>query len=357
MAVITPTSTDQIDMAPKRKFRDVWMADPAFQPWLSSVIEDPEKASCVFCKRQFGAHLTAITRHKETKMHILNAQKFEDLPKQETSSSPVGASVAVAVALLMAFIAEHNLSFSIIDHMVELMKVMFPDSAIAQGIHMHKTKCTETMKSLANVITEDLVKKLRIYKFSIIIDETTDVSCTKTCAVLVRYFDLTSHKINSCFFSLINLYSSSSVGSTVENLYEKLMETLDSHNIPRSNFIGFAADGASKIMGENNSLTGSLKDSLPGITVLRCICHSIHLAASEAAKQLPRKCEDLLRDIYSFFSHSAKRKHELKIFQIFCNVKPHKILHPCQTRWLSYHEAVARILEQWRQPLRLYFIE
>ncbi|XP_076043834.1 uncharacterized protein LOC143026929 isoform X2 [Oratosquilla oratoria] len=95
-------------------------------------------------------------------MHIRNAQEFEDLPKQETSSSPVGASVAVAVALLMAFIAEHNLSFSIIDHMVELMKVMLPDSAIAQGIHMHKTKCTETMKSLANVITEDLVKKLRI---------------------------------------------------------------------------------------------------------------------------------------------------------------------------------------------------
>ncbi|XP_076044864.1 uncharacterized protein LOC143027462 [Oratosquilla oratoria] len=147
-------------------------------------------------------------------MHILNAQKFEDLPKQETSSSPVGASVAVAVALLMAFIAEHNLSFSIIDPMVELVKVMFPDSAIAQGIHMHKTKCSETMiKSLANAITEDLTKKLRIYKFSIIIDETTDVSCTKTCAVLVRYFDLTSHKINTCFFSLINLYSSSSVGS------------------------------------------------------------------------------------------------------------------------------------------------
>ncbi|XP_076043833.1 uncharacterized protein LOC143026929 isoform X1 [Oratosquilla oratoria] len=132
------------------------------------------------------------------------------------------------------------------------------------------------------------------------------------------------------------------------------MEALDSHNIPRSNFIGFAADGASNIMGENNSLTSRLKDR-PGITVFRCICHSIHLAASEAAKQLPRKCEDLLRDIYSFFSHSAKRKHELKIFQNFCNVKPHKILHPCQTRWLSYHE-VARILEQW-QPLRLYFIE
>nr|BDT63036.1 MAG: hypothetical protein [Trachysalambria curvirostris nimavirus] len=72
-------------MVPKRKFRHVWMTDPAFQPWLSSVEDDPEKASCIFCKKQFGALLTTITRHRETKIHIYNARKFNDhLPQQET---------------------------------------------------------------------------------------------------------------------------------------------------------------------------------------------------------------------------------------------------------------------------------
>jgi hypothetical protein len=40
----------------------------------------------------------------------------------------------------------------------------------------------------------------------------------------------------------------------------------------------------------------------------------------------------------------------LKEFQIFCNVDPHKILRPAQTRWLSLLSVVRRILEQW-EPL------
>ena len=35
-------------------------------------------------------------------------------------------------------------------------------------------------------------------------------------------------------------------------------------------------------------------------------------------------------------------------------MKPHKLLHVSQTRWLSLHAAVARVLEQWN-PLTLYF--
>lgn len=30
------------------------------------------------------------------------------------------------------------------------------------------------------------------------------------------------------------------------------------------------------------------------------------------------------------------------------------MLHACQTRWLSLHQAVQRVLEQW-QPLKMYF--
>lgn len=42
--------------------------------------------------------------------------------------------VALAKILLICFIAEHNLPFSIVDHMINLCKVMFPDSAIAHRV-------------------------------------------------------------------------------------------------------------------------------------------------------------------------------------------------------------------------------
>ena len=87
---------------------------------------------------------------------------------------------------------------------------------------------------------------------------------------------------------------------------------------------------------------------------MKCICHSAHLCTSQAAKTLPRRCEDLIRNIYAHFSHSAKRMYEFSEFQEFCETKPHKLLHVSQTRWLSFHMAVARLLEQWN-PLKLYF--
>lgn len=41
-------------------------------------------------------------------------------------------------------------------------------------------------------------------------------------------------------------------------------------------------------------------------------------------------------------------------FQQFVHVKPHKLLHPSQTRWLSLQMVVSRLLEQYN-ALKLYF--
>lgn len=143
-------------------------------------------------------------------------------------------------------------------------------------------------------------------------------------------------------------------GSTGRNLYNKIMDVLRFHEIPLGNFVGFAVDGAANIMGENNSLCSRLKEDLPGITIFKCICHSFHLCASEAAKTLPKCCEELPRNLYSYFSHSSKRKHQFKQFQDFLEIKPHKLLHPSQTRWLSLHQSVRRVLEQW-EALKAFF--
>lgn len=103
-----------------------------------------------------------------------------------------------------------------------------------------------------------------------------------------------------------------------------------------------------------SSVSSRLKNASPGICICKCIAHTIHLCSSEPAKTLPGTCEDLVRNIYNFFAHSSKRKYEFIEYQLFCNVKPFKILHQSAIRWLSLHMAVRRILAQW-QPLKLYF--
>lgn len=91
------------------------------------------------------------------------------------------------------------------------------------------------------------------------------------------------------------------------------------------------------------------------IFYIKCSCHSLHLFSSYACKKLPSEIEQLCGNIYSFFSHSPKRIKDLKEFQSYCSVRPHKILGISKTRWLSLHAVINRIIEQW-ESLRLYFI-
>jgi hypothetical protein len=87
---------------------------------------------------------------------------------------------------------------------------------------------------------------------------------------------------------------------------------------------------------------------------MKCLCYSAHLCASHACEKVPRVFEDLVRDIYSHFAHSAKRLGECKQFQHFTKTEPHKILKPAQTRWLSLEQCVQLLLEQW-PALESYF--
>lgn len=54
-------------------------------------------------------------------------------------------------------------------------------------------------------------------------------------------------------------------------------------------------------MGQHNSFFSCLRNDLPGITIHRCICHSTHLCAGEACKQLPHQSKALTRNIYWIF--------------------------------------------------------
>ncbi|KAL1446714.1 hypothetical protein MTO96_044491, partial [Rhipicephalus appendiculatus] len=55
--------------------------------------------------------------------------------------------------------------------------------------------------------------------------------------------------------------------------------------------------------------------------------------------------EDLARDVFNYFL-SPKQTSAYQEFQKLAEVKPHKLLHPSQTRWLSLEVVVTRLLEQ-----------
>lgn len=247
--------------------------------------------------------------------------------------------------------AEHNLSMNIMEHLPQLIHKVCPDSEIAKNIACGRTKTTKILTSVIGATDrENILKHIRNNKFSLLVDESTDRGCTKHLCLVVRYYK--DYKVTDAFLCLVPIQD-----GTAEALYQHIVKFFTDNCIPyKDNMVGFAADGASTMMGQYNSLASRFLADIPNLFVMKCICHTFHLCASYACAKLAREPEGLVRDVYNYFNNSPKRSAILKEFQEFLNLKPHKILHPCQTRWLSLRPAVVRLLEQY-DALRLYFTE
>ena len=243
---------------------------------------------------------------------------------------------------LLAFIAEHNLPFLLMDHLNDVIASVCPDSQIAASIQCKRTKATcITKHAFRTYFYQSLAKTLRNSPFSVIIDETTDIAAIKEMCIITRYYNDETSKVESRFLGLIEVPQ-----ANAETLFQSLTNHFEQFNVPFTNIIGYAADGANTMMGCNSSVKTRMEAANPSIFVMRCTCHSAHLAASYACATLPNETEGFVREVFTYFSHSSKRLFEFQQFQYFTETKPHKLLEASQTRWLSLYQCISRIIEQ-----------
>lgn len=263
----------------------------------------------------------------------------------------LSSAVSRAEIKVAAFAVEHHLSYNIMNHVSELLPAIFPDSEIAKGNASKRTKCSAVIDNVLGAnFKKELQEKIEGSKFfSLIVDESTDISTKSVMAVVVKYFDDAQNKESTSLLGLPLLK-----GTSAEGLFATMKEELGANNMNLQNCVGFAADTTNVMFGINNSIVSRLKEDNPHIITVKCTCHSISLAVSHATKLLPKPLEQLLRDCNSYFSHSSKRMKDLKEFQDFIQCQQQRILRLHDIRWLSMGACVARVLEQWN-VLHLYF--
>ncbi|XP_067214564.1 zinc finger protein 862-like isoform X3 [Linepithema humile] len=316
--------------------------------WLENI---KGSSYCTLCNKTLMGGITHLERHAQSNMH-----KKQEIYLSKVSMTDLkilysrNTTVRVAELKLCMFLSEHNLPFRILQHLPKLIQSVCPDSNIAKEIKCSRTKGTQILKEhVAPCSMMEICNILKTTKFSLIIDETTDISVIKSLAVVVRYFDTIKLIIRDRFLTLLEVKS-----CTAEDLYNSIAFFLETNGIPFENMIGFAADNCAVMMGDSNGVQARFKKKIPNLFVLGCVCHSMHLCSSAVCLKLPSAMEDLARDIYSYFKNSSKRLNEFVELQTFLHLKPHKILKVSQTRWLSIEAVVNRILEQWT-AIELFF--
>ena len=178
--------------------------------------------------------------------------------------------------------------------------------------------------------------------FSLQTDETTDITVTQEAAIMLRYFDNSMGKVRCIFYALDKVEE-----ADANHLFDSIDQHFQDDILSYDHLVGLGTDGCNVMMGERNSVMSRLYLKQPALTALHCNCHIAALIANHACKVMPKELEELTTDVWYYFHKSAKCTREFARFQCFVEVKPHKLLKACQTRWLSLEACVNRLIEQY----------
>eukprot|EP00795_Rhopilema_esculentum_P009772 gene9772-18305_t len=338
-----------------QKFSHAWQNDPDFKGWLVPVEGDTNKAFCKLCKTELKTHRNDLRKHAATSKHKSKTAENENLsmmrPIEQSFRPVVSESRKIAEIRTAVFVGKHTALRSV-DHLMLLLPSIFPDSTIAANLKMHRTKCAGLIVNLISpCLFDELIEDISDSFYSLIVDESTDVSQKKMLAICIRYYSQSKQCIRTTFLKMANLGAS----ATSDVIGAAIQRILEESGLSLANLIGIGVDGCSTMVGVHHSLSTYFKNLVPEIVMFKCVCHSLQLAASKAAEVMPAHIDFMVRESYNWFSHSTKRLIEYKeLHKTITDEIPNRLLQLSATRWMSRYECIKRIIDQW-ESLMLCF--
>ncbi len=131
------------------------------------------------------------------------------------------------------------------------------------------------------------------------------------------------------------------------NLFRALKDSLEKHGLDFSKAMAFMSDTTNVMKGARSGVQKLIKDEIPTLYDVGCICHLANLTIKAGLQELPIDIDQLFVDIFYYFQHSSKRNQEFvdNWHSMFIS-EPGVILKHCPTRWLSLLRCVDRYLKQ-----------
>lgn len=152
-AIRNELSNDEEPKHRKQKYRHEWESDKLFKGWLKPEKHNSFKTKCIICQVSFISELSSIKKHAVSKAHenAVNATKGSQKIFStflSNTQDPIADKVKTAEIKLSALLAEHNCAFLLVDHLIPLLKEIFPESAICQKLKLKRTKATNIIKNV-----------------------------------------------------------------------------------------------------------------------------------------------------------------------------------------------------------------
>jgi hypothetical protein len=228
----------------------------------------------------------------------------------------------------------------------------------------------------AKEITEVIMGEIGERQFSVLIDESCDISVKEQMVVMLRYVnnegkvierflalkhvkDTTSDALKQALFSLLDKYN-----------LQVLFSLLDKYNLSITRLRGQGYDGASNMRGEFNGLQKRILDDNPYAFYVHCFAHQLQLVVVSVSSCCPSVHDffEYISNIVNTTSASCKRRdalieahHQsisdrLESGEMFHGSGQHQetnLARPGDTRWSSHHKTLIRLDQMWNSVIEV----
>ena len=350
------TDVSEIDKTIKNKWRWAWLGEKGddgkpFSSWCKK-IKMPGVCFCVVCHKKmvYGSNgKKVLTRHQSEASHKANVRALRhtsSLPGATVTTTEVGPSMADRVCAqkvrICSFIAEHDLSLTISQPLVNLIRSVAEDQSALSRLSISNAHasylCTH---GIAAYCKSELSKKLQAKMFSLNADEATDVNMDKILNVLVRFFDENMGKVVTQ-----HLGSKKVNFADASNLTNAIAEILSSYNLNWDQVVSILLDNCSVMRGKRSGVETQIRQQ--NKSLLEISGDTVHMVSNSAKALLsPFKnfIEEFCMDVYYDIEKFPKQKELFGEFQSLLHMKKKSLIRPISSRFLQMLEVCNRLRE------------
>lgn len=352
-------NTQRSNSSSERSYSMQWENDSRFERWVGKCPNNQSRAFCIWCEQSLYPSSKSLKRHYYTSKHQKNAF-IHGLPDDGPQNPEEQLTIDVAKAgfKIAAMYAVRNLSFLLANYEIPLLKQVIPDSAIMKKVVLNTDRIRDIIiKVLTPAHKSYLQEILQEQRFSIIIDESTDISVSHALCIIVRFNHEVQGRIVEILWDYKPIYLNENSRADAETLANIVVTSFEDAGILLENIMSFCADTCNVMMGSRHSVSVILKTKIPELLIEKCNWHIGHLSAKNAFENLPHGVRSVIFDIPKYIKASAARKAMWFHIQQRAGLKPLNMLQAFLTRWLTIAACNRRILRRKSILIQYYIAE
>lgn len=318
--------------------------------------------------------LQTFKSHEKSRLHLASVQALQHLKKsksviQHLSDSKLKEMIEARIALrkifeTLLYMGKEGIPFrgtfqkgeNLEDSkFIELLKLRAKDVPQLDiwlkrsgQKWLHHSILEEILKSLANDVLNGILLSVRDAKYySIMVDETSDISRLEQVSICFRYVDENLNVIED----FAGFYETKD--TKAETLFCIVKDVLTRFKLDLSDMRGQCFDGAANVSGDKSGLQTRIRESNPLALFVHCVAHRLNLTVQDTLTGIS-SVRDFIGNVRQMITFVRDSPRRLNIFKDLQSENAPTLLKYCTTRWCVRIKSLKTVRDNYQTLINFF---